>query len=500
LLAFGPDDARCIPDCRVFQIALLPALIERTQMRRILLAGFLVWAANAALAAEPELRVGVAKVKITPPLGVPMAGYYHGRGAEGVHDELYAKALVMQQGEERVALVGLDVILIFGDRVREAREQIQKATGIAPDHVMISATHTHTGPDMGENAARYGDMGDANKLAQKFAQELPGRIAECVKMADASMKPARALAAVGQEPSLAFNRRFHMTDGSVGWNPGKGNPNIVKPAGPIDPAVSVVYFETLEKQPIGCYVNYSVHLDNVGGAMISADMPATLSRCLSEIKGPDFVTVYTTGCCGDVNHINVNWPDPQHGHENAARMGTVLAGDVLRLLPDLKPVDGALHARSETVAVPLAPITPDDVKKAKEIEAKSGSHDSTATSFMEAVKAFQVLDVARHEGKPIEAEVQVITLGNAVAWASIPGEPFVELGLQLKQESPFALTIVPELANDCIGYLPCRRAFPQGNYEVVSSRCGEGAGELIVKSAVRMLTDIFVKNGKPANK
>jgi hypothetical protein len=77
-----------------------------------------------------------------------------------------------------------------------------------------------------------------------------------------------------------------------------------------------------------------------------------------------------------------------------------------------------------------------------------------------------------------------------VAWVSLPGEVFVELGLDLKQDSPFPYTMIAELGNGCIGYIPCRRAYPQGNYEVVSARCGEGSGELLVQAAVRMLTQI----------
>jgi hypothetical protein len=440
--------------------------------------------------ADDDLQVGAAKVKITPPLGVPMAGYYHGRGADGVHDDLFARTIVIQQGSERAALVALDLIRIDVELVEQARQRVQATTKIPGAHVMVSATHTHTGPEINARSARHADMDSANDLSHQYAEGLPALIAESVRLAEAALQPARALVALGREDSLAFNRRFHMRDGTVGWNPGKKNPLIIKPAGPIDPAVTLVYFETLEKKPLGCYVNYAVHLDNVGGTLISADMPYTLSRCLSEVKGPDFVTVYTTACCGDINHINVNWDDPQHGHDNAARMGIILAGAVLRLLPELQPVTGPLCVRQEMVALPLPAITPEDVQLAKEVAARTGAHDTTRTAFMEAVHAFKVLDVANREGRPIEVEVQVVTLGQTVAWVSLPGEVFVELGLDLKQDSPFPYTMIAELGNGCIGYIPCRRAYPQGNYEVVSARCGEGSGELLVQAAVRMLTQI----------
>jgi len=238
-----------------------------------------------------------------------------------------------------------------------------------------------------------------------------------------------------------------------------------------------------------------VHLDDVGGQEFSADLPYTLTKCLAAVQGEDCVTLYTTGCCGDVNHIDVHWGRRQHGHDNAARMGVILAGEVFRTFPRLKPVPGApLRVRRQVVELPLPEATPEQIKKAKEVAARSGKRDATRTTFMETVEAFKVLDVVRREGRPLEVEVQVVTLGNEIAWVSLPGEVFVELGLALKQDSPFPCTIIAELANGSIGYIPSRRAYPQGNYEVVSARCAEGSGELLVETAVDLLKEIYTAN------
>src|SRR5688572_31140096 len=107
---------------------------------------------------------------------------------------------------------------------------------------------------------------------------------------------------------------------------------------------------------------------------------------------------------------------------------------------------------------------------------------SSQPKFLDRVKAFKVLDIAAREGKPHEVEVQVIALGNELAWVSLPGEIFVELGLAIKKASPFRHTMIAELANGSIGYIPDRQAYPQGNYEVVSARCAEGSGELLVEA------------------
>jgi neutral ceramidase len=453
--------------------------------------------ASALPARAGDFRAGAAAVKITPPVGTPMAGYYSERAAEGVHDDLYAKVLVLEKDGVRAALVSLDLISTTHEFVAEARREIEKSTGLRGQNVMISATHAHTGPVVGSRGLREKTLGGQSDLARRYQAELPARIARAVQQAEAALTPAQAWAARGREDAIAFNRRYHMADGSVGWNPGVLNPRIVKPAGPIDPDVPVVYFETMNHKPIAFYVNYAVHLDNIGGVQISADLPCTLARLLADVKGPDLVTVYTTGTCGDVNHINVNWSERQQGFANAARMGTILAAAVLRTLPALKPIQpGMLQCRTQNVALPLPGISPQDVDRARETVGRGGYDRPGKPSFLELVQAFKVLDVATRDGKPLEAEVQAITLGNELAWVGLPGEIFAELGLSLKQDSLFRQTMIAELANGSIGYVPSRRAFPQGNYEVVSARCAEGSGEMLVAAALQELKKMYLASAR----
>jgi hypothetical protein len=283
-----------------------------------------------------------------------------------------------------------------------------------------------------------------------------------------------------------------MHDGTVGWNPGKLNPRILKPAGPIDPEVPIVFFESKAGKPLATYVNYAVHLDNIGEPKISADVPCFLGRALADFHGPDMLTVFSAGCCGDVNHINVQWSAPQRGFANAARMGTILAAEVLRTWPRLKPIAGtAIRVKSATVKLDLPEIDDGRLAKARAVAARVQESKSARPSFMEMAEAFKTLDVAARQGRPHEVEVQVIALGIELAWVSLPGEIFAELGLAIKQDSPFPLTIIAELANGAIGYIPARRAYAQGNYEVVSARCAAGSGERLVDTAVRLLKELY---------
>jgi hypothetical protein len=462
---------------------------------RFLLAALLTLALAPALHAA-ELTVGAAATDITPPRGCPMAGYYSVRGAEGTHDPLFAKALVLEKDGVKVALVALDLISTTRGLVDETRKLVEKETGIAGKNVMISATHSHTGPVLWDGSPRADVLGGSSQIAKDYMKELPAKIAEAVKKADAARKPARAAFAAGTEEGLAFNRRFHMEDGSVGWNPGKKNPKIVRPAGPTDPSVPVVFFETLDKtpRPLATYVNFAMHLDTVGGLYYSADYPFTLSRSLAAVKGDDAVTLFTTGTCGDINHINVESDKPQKGHGEAARIGTRLAAEVLRTFENLKPAaDGPLRVSSAVIELPLAPVTPDDVAAAKLVIDDVQATKKPTPKFLDQVQAFKALDVSARLGKPLSVEVQVISLGDDLAWVSLPGEIFVDLGLQIKRGSPFKQTMIAELANGSIGYIPTRVAYSEGNYEVVSARCAAGSGEKLVDEALKQLRSQFKK-------
>lgn len=449
-----------------------------------------IWSVLATPALSGELRVGAAAVPITPPVGIPMAGYYSERGAQGVHDDLHARAIVIEAGGRSVALVVLDLITTPRPLVEEARREIERTTHVRGADVMISATHTHTGPVLDRQSA----FGGQSDKVRDYLAGLPAKIAEAVHQAEARLAPARVSAASGHEDSIAFNRRYHMTDGTVGWNPGKLNPKIIKPAGTIDPEVPVVNFESAVGRPLAVYVNYAVHLDNVGQPRISADMPYTLARALADYKGAEMVTVFSAGCCGDVNHIDVRWREPQSGFANASRMGTILAAEVLRTWPRLEPVQAdAVRVRSAMVPLSLPQISEADVARSRAIIARMEDPKGLRPAFLEMVDALKTRDVAARRGRPLEVEVQVIALGDELAWVSLPGEIFTELGLAIKQDSPFRRTIIAELADGAIGYIPARRAYAQGNYEVVSARCAEGSGERLVDTALRMLKELYAE-------
>lgn len=457
--------------------------------RRFTLLGFLF---VASVASAAELRVGAAAVDITPPNGIAMAGYYSARLSEGMHDPLHAKAIVLEQEGEKAALVAVDLVTLARPTVEEARQLIAKSTGLRGEAVMISATHSHTGPLLSGVSVRNASYGGDMDIARTYTSALPSKIAEAVRLAEAALAPARLSAGIGREDSLPFNRRYFMKDGSVGWNPGKLNPNIVKPAGPIDPDVPVVYIETAAGKPLATYVNLAMHLDTVGGLQFSSDYAFPLARILGQVKSRDMVTMFTIGCAGDINHVNTRIKDPQKGPGEAERIGTVLAGEVLKTYTRLEPIHTSRpRVGTAMVQLPLPTLATGDVEKARAFATRIGSQNDP--KFLEKVWAFKVLDVYGRDGRPQEVEVQVVALGPDLAWVSLPGEIFVELGLAIKAASPFKHTIIAELANGSIGYVPTKRAFAEGNYEPVSARCAEGSGEMLVDAALRLLKEVHGK-------
>jgi neutral ceramidase len=446
--------------------------------------------AVASMASAQGFRVGAAQVAISPPLGTPMAGYYATRLSTGVHDDLHAKAIVIASGGQRVALVACDLVGIPPAVVEEAREMIQSATGILGGNVMISATHSHTGPLIPDGGARAGSYGGDLEIAKRYRAELPRKIAESVRLAEAKLAPARAAFGRGREETVSFNRRFFMKDGTVGWNPGKLNPNIVRPAGPIDPELPVVLFESDKGDALATYVNFAMHQDTVGGLEASADYAYALSTVLAQVKGADMVALFTIGAAGNINHLDVKSSDPQKGNGEAARIGTILAGEVLKTYTRLAPVVGAkLHAASRAVSLEPARLEAGDLERAQSLAKQL---DAGATvKFLDTVFTFKALDTAARAGKPLQAEVQVISLGDQVAWIGLPGEIFTELGTAVKRASPFPLTIVVELAHGPVTYFPNDVAFDQGNYEVITSRAARGSGERLVAAAKSLLNDAY---------
>ncbi len=456
-----------------------------------------------------EFKLGAAKTGMTPPKGSIIGDSYGIRVSEGVHDELYIKTLVFEQAGQRVAFITLDVISLPHLLVMKSRALIHKQTGIAVNNIILNATHLHAGPQM--NPLFWDVVGGSAKLkSQEYTHKLPELILESVKSAISKIQPVHVSIGNVQETSISFNRRFLMKDGTFKTNPGKLNPNIVRPAGPIDPSLSMVYFESLDKKPVAILVNFALHVAVVGGNNFSSDFPGVMSDLIGKVKGEEVVTVFTNGTSGNINHIDVSNSNQLSGFDESQRIGTILADRVLNALNSLRPISiTSLKAKIQVVNLPVFKVVEKlEMIWAKDVISKFGK--PKGSGFADVVSAWRILDLVKYkggldtrhnstttvpltdDGSALRSEVSVITFGDQMALVGFPGDAFVELGLGIKLNSPFPFTIVSEQSgNGTISYMPNKKAFPEGQYEVNSVRYSSGGGESLVDAALETLISIF---------
>lgn len=319
---------------------------------------------------------------------------------------------------------------------------------------------------------------------------LVDKLVKVIADARAAARPVKLYAGIGRQAGLSFNRRFQMKEGPVRFNPGVLNPNIVRPAGPIDPDVGILLFRHGDdNRPLASLTVFALHLDTVGGTEYSADYPYYLEESLRQALGERFVSLFGNGTCGDINHIDVSRPRPRlKRHEETQRIGEALAATVKEELAGLREVrQPSLAVRSEIVRAPLQQYDAEQVAWAKRTMETVGSRE---VPFLERVKAYKIAAIQWRGGETLPMEVQAFCLGEQLAIVALPGEVFVDLGLAIKKASPFATTLVIELANDAPGYVPTRKAFAEGSYETVNSRIRSGGGEMAVEAAVRLLRQL----------
>lgn len=431
-----------------------------------------------------ELRVGAARVDITPNDGTPLGGYYKFRGSAGVLDPLYAKTMVMEKDGTHAVIVVLDLSGTVRPIVEAARKLIQQECGIEGDHVLISGTHTHTGPQQ-PRGSMMDDITKVNSPAGvSYTSQLPGWIAESVKLAKANLQPVKARVAIGRAEGISFNRRILREGQSEAiWQPQKLTA-LDRPAGPVDPEVGVLVFEAAGK-PVASLLNFAMHPTSVGGGVkISADFPGVFTRLVSERHGAEMISIFANGTCGNINHT-----DYLTGKRRSTlELGTALADAVDAAWPQLQSTQAFVpRIRSELVRLKRRSFTEAQIAKAKDMAATMITKSFGTVPMAETVCILETLNKLE---QPLLAEVQVIAFSDEVAVVALPGEIFVELGLALKKASPFKHTFIAELSNGSIGYIPNQEAYPQGNYEIVSARCEAGSGEQLIETALKLLGEI----------
>ncbi len=449
------------------------------------------------------MKVGFATVDITPPLGSERPGGLTKAYNRALHDPLHAKAMVIDDGAKRAAFVGVDALSLKKSIVARARRMAQKLCGIPGHHILCAASHTHSGGPLvgltGDEFDHAPDPGFYRHLAvdctvtpdPDYVRHVTVQIANAVALADKAKRPAKLAVGVGKETGVSFNRRFHMRDGRQMTHPGKGNPDIVSPAGPIDPDVGVLSAWSPEGEFLGCAVNFACHCTTMGGA-ISADWPYYLDRTIRGVMGFQSTVVFLNGACGDVTQVdNLSRREYESGEKWARRVGQSVGAEALKVLSaaapaELEPVEIARQA----IRIPLRPIPPERVQRALALVKSDAPRDE---NWLFARDIVLLSELSKTEPEA-QAEIQAIQIGPAV-FVSNPAELFAQLGLDIKAASPFPYTFVVELANGCIGYAPTEAAMGEsgGGYETrlaLGSKLIPQAGRMIVDASVNLIRSL----------
>ncbi|MCX8090502.1 MAG: neutral/alkaline non-lysosomal ceramidase N-terminal domain-containing protein [Verrucomicrobiae bacterium] len=435
---------------------------------------------SAVSGAPPGLRAGAAASNITPPLGVPINGYFNDRRARHVHDELHARALALDDGRTRLALVVCDSCMIPRGVVDAARQRITQRTGLPAHHVLIAATHSHTTPAC---MGLFQTEPDAD-----YTRFLIGRIADAVERALHNLAPAQIGWGVGREPNHVFNRRWRMKPGSippnplggtndlVQMNPPPASPNLVEPAGPTDPEVSVLAVRSASGRPLALLAVYALHYVGTGREWdISADYFGAFCERVAELLGargvwhddPPFVAMLANGASGDINNINFRQPrPPQPPYAQVRQVADAVAREAHRVWQSLNFHSNATLAVAER-DLELAVRLPDaaEVARAQAILARA---QGRALQGLEEVYARETV-LLKDWPATQSLHLQAMRVGG-LGLVAIPCEVFVEIGLALKRQSPFQPTVVMGLANGAHGYLPTPEQHALGGYETWRAR------------------------------
>ena len=442
------------------------------------------------------MKVGFASADVTPSLGMERPGGFSKIYHQSIHDPCCAKAMVIEDDGQAVAFVGLDTLSVKHSIVEAARALIVEQTGIPGSNVMVGASHTHaSGPIVGAFPGEFAHAFDpefCEDLAQNnatsanpdYCRHVSAQIATAVTEAYHRREEAGLALGRGEERTVAFNRRFWMKDGTQKTHPGKGNPDIVKPAGPVDPEVGVLSAWRPDGSFLGCLVNFTCH-GTTGNPGASADWIYWMRETVTGGMGGGEV-VFLNGACGDVTQVNnLSLQEGEFGAKWSRRVGQKVGAEALKVLCTAEPGDLTPLAAQQT----FIKIKTRDVPEGRFQEALD-CLKSDPTEGWDKWWAREV--VLLHEINKIEpevaAEIQALQVGPAVFLAN-GAEYFCQFGLNIKERSPFAFTYVVELANQSLGYVPTAEAMgPQGGgYEprmATSSKLVPEAGQMIEDAAV----------------
>ncbi len=455
-----------------------------------------------------RLHAGVARTILTPPVGIAHAGWgvqTHSRAA-GVDLDLLGTALVLEGSDAQVAILDLDFCIVGGQLAATIREAVADLTGIPTPNVRLSYTHTHSGPMLGPSWLHEG-----SEMVPPYVASLPDRIAGAAWEAQHRLRPVRVAAATGG-CAIGVNRRFAMSDGRVvcgrNWD------------GFVDRTVEVVRIDDLDEHTLATIVHFAAHPTIMGppNQLITPDYPGFVRRTVE--AATNATCLFLQGAAGNIHAVVDYVADTDTYH----RLGSILGHEASKLLlgartlptkerlvevwesgaplaiyadePSGEP-DGTLRVIINAIRLPLryyetvSTLTTRYEARLAELDrlrAQTQPGPALPAAIGAAKRAHMELEAAtRYQGQSsLEVELHGIRIGS-IGLIGFPGEPFAELGAEIRSRSPFAHTLFSGYTSDYLGYLPTDEARPAGGYEVDTTPFAPTSDAQVVAASVELL-------------
>lgn len=438
---------------------------------------------------------GFAEREYTPAEGM-VPGQIKIGYAKGKRTPLMAHVAVMESNGVGSVLVSLDILFVSVAFAAKVRARIGEMTGIPKDRILVACSHTHTGCATDLDCWAF-------EGKPEYLDPVENAIMDALDAAMASCHAVKMGVATGFDARFNFCRDFYTTDGYLVMNPGHSKADkLVKPFAAIDHSVNVMRFDDLDGKPQCFIVNYANHLDTGGGPKeksFSADYAGYMRLALQREYGKDVTVLFLNGCCANVNHYDYKYGSDRVGHcrEGAApsvEIGEGLAETIKNITPPLVTAEGEHHiqGKSQMHVTARRSATREQREWAESFDFENADMTDSMQLRSALLAKLYATDPAALP-KTVDLEIQVLQIG---PWTivGLPGEIYSNIGLRIKANSPFANTIVVELANGTHGYMSPDMVQESGCYEGIYSNVaytGHGTDRMLIDGATAMLNALY---------
>ena len=438
------------------------------------------------------LRAGIKRVCINPDLPCEMGGYFHSRIASRVARDLYATALVLEQGGQHAVLVSCDLLAMPDAFCMPAFQQASRAHGIPLSNFVACATHTHTGPAV------------LKSMNVPYCEDYPRKVAPLIAEAVMGALDNRfdAVLCVGsvRAPGLAHNRLSRCADGTEIFGPSQaGASRVIGPAGPEDDTVQTISVYDTDKKLRAAAVNFACHPDTAGGGeatAIDSDWPGEVADYLMRVHGPDLVCMVLQGTAGDISNADHRAPVPRWLPGGKSMIARGVAGAALYAMETATPLDvTSLACRQNELEIPYYVRDSILYERIEALKKKGAGATYFEKNLIARVENWP------YDGKQERVCVSCMRIGD-LAIVSMPGEMFTGLGLEIKRYSPARHTFVVELSHSPDGWAGYQATTEQavrgirgkgayGALPTLSQRHCTASGQMMTEAAIAMLYELW---------